>query len=345
MKKLIVILIVILSSLRLGAQDAVFSQFYASALYLNPALAGEEKDLMFSSNYRSQWQSIVVPYVTSQLSAIYPLYANDLNDQHIGGVGLSMFNDRTGEGLFKTFGFNANAAYNLPLTSDGVHDLSFGLQLGFMQKSIDYANFEWGAQYNPSVGFDATVSPGEDQFESNMLYPDIGAGIMYYYHGSEQYSSIRRVSGYVGAAVYHINTPNESLIRGMESRLPRLYKVHGGMEFVINRKNSIQPSFLAMTQNGAYHLNTGMYWSHEIIDRRGGAFQHTNFIVGGWYRFDDAFTVLAGMASERFSVAFSYDYNTSSLRYATRGRGAYEISLTIRRVKNHGPRRIGTPRF
>lgn len=332
-------------ALQTNAQDAVFSQFYASSLYLNPALAGEEKDLMFSSNYRSQWQSIVVPYVTSQMSGVYPLYASDLNDRHVGGVGLSMYNDRAGDGLFKTFGFNGSAAYNLPLTSDGVHDLSFGIQFGLIQKNIDYTNLEWGEQYNPYIGFDATVSPGEDQFNNTILYPDIGAGVMYYYHGSQQYGSIRKVSGYLGAAVYHINQPNESLVRGMESRLPRLYKVHGGLEYNINSKNAIQPTFLAMSQNGAFHMNTGMYWSHEVVDRRGGAFRNTNLVLGGWYRYGDAFTVLAGMANERLSLGISYDYNTSSLRHATRGRGGYEISLTIRRVKDHGPRRIGTPRF
>jgi len=40
------------------AQEVQFSQFNASSLYLNPALAGVENDVTFNSNFRSQWSSI-----------------------------------------------------------------------------------------------------------------------------------------------------------------------------------------------------------------------------------------------------------------------------------------------
>jgi hypothetical protein len=45
-----------LGSLR--AQDPVFSQFYTSSMFLNPALSGFEKDVVLGLNYRSQWTGV-----------------------------------------------------------------------------------------------------------------------------------------------------------------------------------------------------------------------------------------------------------------------------------------------
>ncbi|MBY0426070.1 MAG: PorP/SprF family type IX secretion system membrane protein, partial [Cytophagales bacterium] len=109
------------------AQDPVFSQFYAAGLYLNPALAGAEKDISFSTNYRSQWKNVVVPYTTNQYTFIYPFVSHGIKNSHKGGIGASYYNDRAGDGNFKTNAFNANFAYNLQLSYTGLHYLSFGI--------------------------------------------------------------------------------------------------------------------------------------------------------------------------------------------------------------------------
>ncbi|MBA4058472.1 MAG: hypothetical protein C0490_27390, partial [Marivirga sp.] len=68
---LFVLLIVSMPSLH--AQSPVFSQYYASSLYLNPALSGLEKDIYFGMNYRSQWSNLGLPFNTFQFSFIKPL--------------------------------------------------------------------------------------------------------------------------------------------------------------------------------------------------------------------------------------------------------------------------------
>ena len=105
MKKLAIILGLMVVVCSKG-QDASFSQYYSSELYLNPALASEELDLTFSSNYRTQWSSIVDAYQTSQMSLIYPFYSKDIEEKHLGGGGLSVFTDNAGNGALKSFGMN-----------------------------------------------------------------------------------------------------------------------------------------------------------------------------------------------------------------------------------------------
>ena len=140
--------VLILIPERVFGQDAVFSQFYNSTLYLNPALAGIEDDILFSANYRSQWNI----YKTSQFSFIVPYHKSKHAKPygHIGGLGLSVYNDVSGEyKSFQTTGFNSNFAYNLPFDHDHLNVLSFGLQVGAIQKRVDITELNWGSQYDP----------------------------------------------------------------------------------------------------------------------------------------------------------------------------------------------------
>ena len=223
------------------AQDAAFSQFYSSELYLNPAMAGEEPDLTFSSNYRTQWSSIVVPYRTSQLSMIIPIYKNDVREHHLGGVGVSLYNDRAGDGNFKTLGVYGTFAYNLSLTKDNSQDISLGGQVGIIQKNIDFTNLQWGEQFNPLVGFDASYVPNESGFANSTFYPDFNTGIMYYYNPKKEYDA-KKISGFLGASVYHLNRPNESFTQRATSKLPMLYKGHAGIEYAVTPRIHIAPN-------------------------------------------------------------------------------------------------------
>ena len=345
MKRVLYIsLFLVLMCFRGNAQDAAFSQYYASQLYLNPALAGTEPDMLFSTNYRNQWRSIVIPYVTTQASFIYPFITKELRkERHWGGVGVSFYNDKAGAGNFKTTGFNATFAYNLPLNRDMTKNIAMGVQGGFIQKNIDYTNLQWGEQYSPYLGFDASVPVDETGLGDQALYPDINVGITFYSNRKED--NLLGMSGYFGAAAYHINRPNESFVDGVESRLPILYKGHAGLKIPISAKFSVSPNLLALYQHEVYHLNGGMYANYQIISSTTGFFRETDIIAGVWYRYGDSFIYSLGFGNDVYTLGFSYDHNTSNLRYATNGKGAYEISLTLRKGSVRTWKRIETPRI
>src|SRR6186713_2747586 len=92
----IILIAIILSANAAAAQSPVFSQYYASSLYLNPALSGLEKDIFFGMNYRSQWSNVGLPFSTFQFSFIKPLVKAGIHVKHLGGFGASFLNDVAG---------------------------------------------------------------------------------------------------------------------------------------------------------------------------------------------------------------------------------------------------------
>ena len=334
------------ANMHLLAQDAQFSQYYASSLYLNPALAGAEPDLTFSSNYRQQWRSIsgVQPYTTNQVSVIVPYHVQKIKDSHKGGAGFSFYNDRAGDGNLKTLGVNITGAYNIALSHNGLNYLSFGLQGGFVQKSIDYTNLTWGSQYNASLGFDPNNPVDEAGLVSTRTFADFNSGIIYYYNAAKNYH-YTDLSAYAGIAAYHMNQPNESFVRGYTSRLPMLLKGHAGFEYNVSQKVNVSPNAILFYQNAVYQVNTGFYLTYCLKQTNQGVVNSTNLIMGGWYRLQDSFIFSLGLSGSFYTVGFSYDMNSSGLRTYTSGRGAYEVSLTLRKNTKNRIKRFSTPRI
>ena len=60
MKRIAIIISIVLAmaGLRIQAQDAMFSQYYANPLYLNPAFAGTNVCPRLAFHFRDQWPSM-----------------------------------------------------------------------------------------------------------------------------------------------------------------------------------------------------------------------------------------------------------------------------------------------
>ncbi len=70
----IVCLALLISGSVLQAQDIHFSQYNQAPLALNPALTGLNAcDWRATLNYRNQWASVTIPYVTYAASLDLPL--------------------------------------------------------------------------------------------------------------------------------------------------------------------------------------------------------------------------------------------------------------------------------
>lgn len=327
----------------LHAQDATFSQYYSSSLYLNPAFAGVESNITVNSNYRTQWKSIVTPYVTSQISLIVPITTKGLNAKHLGGVGLSVYNQKAGGLGYQTLGANLNIGYNLELSS--LHHVSFGLQGGFVQKSLKMDKMQWGTQFDPGIGgYNPDYNPGQlnlSNIDPSVAFADFAAGAMYYFNPSRDYEE-KGFSAYAGFAAYHLSSPNESMVKDQHNKLPMLLKSHAGFEVNLSTKFNISPNVLLATQNSLIQINAGMYFTFLFGDKDARA-APAFALLGGWYRLNDAYIISAGVGNAVYTIGFSYDLNNSSLRYNTQGRGAYEISLKLQKPGANKKVRIYNP--
>lgn len=325
------------------AQDATFSQYYSSSLYLNPAFAGAQPYLTLGLNSRTQWKSIITPYFTNQASLIIPIYKST-RETNIGGIGLSVYNDKAGSGNLQATGINLNMGYNVKISEK--HILTLAVQGGIIQKQVSFGSFQWGSQYNSYIGYDASIDPGVTNVINQKMYPDFGAGFLYYANPGRNIRE-KGMGGFFGGSAYHLNQPDESLVTDQVSKLPMLYKAHAGIEFSVSEKFNFSPNGLFVMQNGAMQINSGLYMTYSFGNEE-SVVVPSAFIAGAWYRLQDSFIFSTGLGSKYYTLGFSYDLNNSSLRQNTLGRGAYEISLTIQkpRVKKETViKRYQTPRI
>lgn len=307
----------------------MFSQFYASGIYLNPALGGLEHRVAISTIYRNQWMGINTQN-TNLVSLIVPYHDKGENSYHKGGLGLNALSSRSPDGTLTTTYASLSGAYNLHIAATTLQNITFGLQLGIIQKQFAADNATWGSQYTPGLGYDAALSGESSLGAPSKIVPEIGAGLLYYYNaGRNIYAP--GISGYVGMAASHLNRPNEAMIEGQDNRVPILFKVHGGVEIHVAKKLNMSPNFFYLTQGKTSMLMVGDAFTFLLPDHD-KYFQLTRFVFGASARIGNASSIIfqSGFGSKYYSLGFSYDYGANAL---TRETGiiasAYELSLKL----------------
>lgn len=315
MKRLLFIAL-IFSSVLVSAQDPIFSQFYAMPLQINPGFAGSAQAPRAGVAYRNQWTGFNNAYRT--YAAFYEQSFQRLNS----GIGFYAEGDNAGEGIFKTSKFAATYAYRLQVNDDVA--LKLGVEAGIRQTNLDWLKLTFPDQIDPINGF--TYDSEEIRPDAtNSTALDISTGLLVL---SEKF--------YVGFALNHLNTPNESILLANDNLYRGLllrYTLHGGTEWVVKEGNKarpasfISPNFLFVSQGPYKQLNLGAYASIGAI-YTGAWFRHT-------FRNADAVILLAGFKEGIFKIGISYDVTVSGL--ASHAGGTYELSLGVLFNKDKRP--------
>ncbi len=340
MKKIAIILpLIILVLSGAQAQDPVFSQFYTSGLYLNPALAGLEKDVVLGMNYRSQWSGVNLPFRTFQFSAIHPILQQGVKSKHLGGFGASLFSDEAGPNReIISQGLSIASSYNFQLNRDGNHLIAAALQFGVLQKQINMDALQWSSQYSTAIGYDASL-PGENLISERVTTPVIHSGVMWRLVKDNRFKPVRVY--YQGVAVSNINRPKGFYLDQKDA--PRiLYKIHGGYLQRFSNGLEISPNYLIQYQNTA-QINFGAYAAYSLAEVRPRTITDLKVSLGLWYRVADSFIVTTGLATNKWSAGLSYDANTSSLEKYFNGANSFEISFAYRINITKGIKKFSTP--
>jgi type IX secretion system PorP/SprF family membrane protein len=283
-----------------NAQDPTFTQFYANPLYLNPALAGSHGCSRFASNYRNEWPKLTGNYTT--YSASWDSYFKNIS----GGIGILATHDQQGQGTINTSMLGLIYSYHLQLGRKW--KLQFGARASWYQKYLDWDKLTFGDMIDPRRGF--IYSTGDVPRGGSRGFFDASAGLVLF----NKYF-------FAGAAVHHLNRPNESMIVG-ESKMPMRITGHMGAEIKLGRQSkysngtSIMPNVIYQYQNGFMELSVGTYVKYGPLN------------IGVWYRNRDAFILTAGINTGKFKLGYSYDVTVSKLNNGVSG-GSHEISLGI----------------
>jgi type IX secretion system PorP/SprF family membrane protein len=188
------------------AQDMHFSQFNGAPMILNPALAGGISGMYrVTGIYRNQWNSVTTPYVTFGGSFDAPIKRDIAIDDHLGG-GISIYNDRSGDGNLANLTALATAAYHKFFGENSNMSLSVGLQGGFTQKTIDLQRLYWGDEFR-NGGFQGGTT-GE-LLKPKVQHFTAAAGLNWQHaigeSGNFAYS--------IGLSGHNLNQPRESFLQ------------------------------------------------------------------------------------------------------------------------------------
>jgi len=318
MKRLLSISIFLAASFWGRSQDAHLSMYDAAPLFLNPAMTGVfEGNWRLHAQYRTQWKSVnYKPYNSALVSLDVP--------KGKWGFGGQVTNYRAGIGNYNVAQGLVSAAYTTPIDEAKAHNISFGLQAGLAQKSVEYQLLTYNNQYytQNGGGFDPTISANESFSGQSIIVPVTNAGLMYFY--SKQQA---RFNPFIGISAFNLIQPRESFL-GNENRLPIRFYGHAGLRINITETFYVLPKVLIMQQRKfqeqTFAADVGYFLKGSEV----------YLIAGVIYRNKDAGILTLGAKMDNFVLKVGYDFNVSSLSTVTSGRGGFEISLTYIHIKN-----------
>lgn len=321
----------IVSSLSSIAQDFSFSQFYEMPMLRNPALSGIfNGDLRVSSVYRSQWESISVPYITSALGIEYKLpVAKQSNSFYT--LGLQLAFDKAGDlGLKRTQLFPV-LTYHQSLSNYNDTYLSGSIMAGSVMNRFDPSAARTDDQF---VNGNYSPSNVSSQFYKNTSksYMDLSAGLVL----SSEFGYDSHY--YLGVAMFHVNSPNTSFFGSTyDQQLRSKYVFNAGLSTPVNERDQIIAYIDYYKQGGNSQVFGGFLYESTLVnyindnDDQNDALK----ISGGvFYRWNDALIPSVKLQLHKLMVGISYDVNVSQLRTASQYRGGFEFTLSFQGFLN-----------
>lgn len=319
MKRIIHIgLILLFYFTKVIGQDIHYSQYYHSPLNLNPALAGLfDGDIRMIGNYRSQWSSVTVPYVTFSGACDFNILKTSKN-KISGGI---LFNrDVAGDSKFGTTQIGFSLAFHQPINHSFKQLLSLGLQANYYQRSMDVNALYFESQYNGEMYIPSQAS-GEIFQTTNYNYFDLSGGVnwQYTYDDTKYYN--------VGVAMFHLNSSNQSFYGNSNVNLYRKFVIYTNNVFQLTEGLNFIPSIMFERQGNFSELVGGtsfMFKKHN---------ENKAFYLSPSVRFNpsslsfDAIILATKFDVKNVKVGISYDINISGLVPASYGQGGLEMAV------------------
>lgn len=321
--KLFIVSLLLISWSGVGAQDLHLSQFHYSPANLNPGLTGLfSGDYRVNGNYRSQWQTVPVPYRTVSGSFDARLQHKLLGSKTFVGYGLVFNNDLAGDANMGL----TQAGLNLACTRQLSESLyaSLGLQLMTGQRSVQPDRLTFEEQWNGDI-HDPSLSSNE-AFSKSKSLSSVSTGLNLHYQVAGTRTKIDWGFGF-----FHLNQPQTSFTNDMDVSLPRKITSYFVSGFEIGPSMDLRFHVLFSQQLSYQELAGGAAVRYHLNVEPGKELA----VQGGLgYRLKDAFIPSIGLQVRNWTAGLSYDINYSRFKAATNRDGGLEFYMEyiIRKV-------------
>lgn len=298
------------------AQDPSFSQFYQIGHWYNPSLAGnDEQEVKAGILYRRQWANDLNGYKTNAFNAEWAMRKIPFS------LGLIILDDKAGNASLKTFNALLSGSYKQKL--DRNQSLSAGMQIGFVQRSINMDGLKWDAQYN-GFQYDPSLDNKEREFSNRTGSKfDLAAGVYY--------KMMKPFEVGVGYAFHHLGQDQTYLQNGRD-RLPIRQSINIDFRKKFE-KFGARVNALVQRQRGAMEYVVFGRGEYRFgYDSRYTTENNSSALyLGCGYRHGSAIIPTAGFEWQRkLEVGVSFDIVISKLNNATGFFGGPELVLIYR---------------
>ena len=294
------------------AQDAYFSQQFATRLHTNPAYAGLLDDYSATFSYRNQYPSLTGSFQTLQVGADFRL--NQPGQHH--AVGLLINQDQMGSLGYSRLEAGALYAYHTRLSKRRA--LAGGLRASYGRQQVKSNSFVFGDQFNADGNL---IGPSAENADFPAVsYFSIGTGVVLY---SER--------GFVSLSGQHLNVPNLGFGTST-ARLPLLLSLSGGYKFfavkpgqgLATREISYTPVGSYTRQGGSQRYEAGLYLTSSPITV--GAVYRNIYLPFG-VETQQVLAMVVGINTGGVRLGYSYDAALNA--FSSHLGGAHEVTLAL----------------
>lgn len=305
------LLIIVIGTNSLVAQEPLFTQYFSIPLTVNPAFSGVNEGVRINTQFRTNWVNWPSPYKTAQIS--FENYSTTLNS----GFGLRLLADDAGNGILRTNQLSAVYAYQLQVNKEWF--VRFGLEAGVNQVQLNWSKLYFEDQIDPFKGLNSSLSvtDGPPSALSRMEL-DLGTGFLIY-----------KDNGYVGLSLKHLNRFNQTFFNTsiLETGRPMTFSLQSGFDLPVPGRGIgkgsvyLSPMLLYLSNN------------QSKIIQFGGSYHLGQLISGVWARF-------GGIQPIESIVGFGFKKGIYKILYTAeipidgkglqRTLGSHEITLSLR---------------
>jgi type IX secretion system PorP/SprF family membrane protein len=318
--KLLTILTCLLGSFCTSAQDINFSQFYELPLLRNPSLAGHfDGDVRVASAFRTQWNSVTVPYRTGALGAEWRRPVGQ--SFNFLSLGCQFTYDMAGDSRLSRTQVLPMLAFHKSLSAERELFLNLGVMGGFAQQKFDPAGLRFSDQF--VNGAYSAANPTHDFFtRQKITYPDISTGL------SLSGVTANDTRFYIGGALFHISEPLVAFNKDYDIRINRKYVLNFGWSKPVGELNHLIVYGDLFFQGGNRMFQGGALLRKDLADYSEEL--PVSLYVGCFYRSADALIPVVRLDYHKLGFGCTYDVNVSSLKVASKSRGGFEMTISYR---------------
>lgn len=301
---LLLLLVFFSNSVLMAQQDAQYTQYMYNTASVNPGYAGSRGHLSIAALHRSQWVGLDGAPVTQTVNLHSPVGYRGV------GLGLSIVNDKIGP-TSETYA-DIDFSYTLQLSAEA--KLSFGLKASAHLLDVRFSELN-------QIAPDNTLSQDID----NKFSPNFGAGV--YYHNERFYAGLS-VPRFLETTHFQSGSSPSTAAERMN------FYLITGYVWEFNPFLKFKPTLLTKVVQGA-PLQVDVSANFLLSDK---------FVVGAAYRWDAAFSGMAGFyISESIFAGVAYDREVTELGNAAFNDGSFEVILRYDFIRTKG--QLKSPRF